>query len=285
MAAFDVETRSYLGKGVAADVGGDPRQPAVILMHGGGQTRHSWDAAMRDLLAAGYHVINLDARGHGESAWLADADYGIDTLAADLMAVIATLPARPALVGASMGGATLMVAAGSQPQPIADALVLVDIVPRLEAEGSAKIGGFMRAHAHGFATLDEAVDAVSAYNPHRPRPRDPNGLMKNLRKRADGRLYWHWDPRFVDHPRRLEPPEFAEELLKSARAIRTPTLLVRGLQSDIVSDAGVDELRGQMSGLEVCDVAGAGHMVVGDRNDAFNAAVSEFLGRHLPRLQ
>lgn len=280
-----VETRRYRGKGglsLAADVGGDPRQPAVLLLHGGGQTRHSWDGAMRELLAAGYYVINLDARGHGESQWSAEADYGIDTLAEDLLAVIATLPAPPALVGASMGGATLMQAAGSAGRPIADALVLVDIVPRLEEQGSAKIGGFMRAHAGGFATLEDAVDAVSAYNPHRPRPRDPGGLMKNLRLREDGRLYWHWDPRFVDHPRRLEPPEFAEEMLKAARQIRTPTLLVRGLQSDIVSDAGVEELRAQMPGLEVCDVAGAGHMVVGDRNDVFNQAVTDFLRRHLP---
>lgn len=178
-----------------------------------------------------------------------------------------------------------MQAAGCRAAPIADALVLVDIVPRLEAQGAAKIGGFMRAHADGFATLEAAVDAVSAYNPHRPRPRDPGGLMKNLRRREDGRLYWHWDPRFVDHPRRLEPPEFAEEMLKAARQIRTPTLLVRGLQSDIVSDAGVEELRAQMRGLEVCDVAGAGHMVVGDRNDAFNHAVTDFLRRHLPQPQ
>src|SRR5882757_10873228 len=111
ISAHDVhtETRRYDacgGLSVAADVGGDPSHPAVILLHGGGQTRHSWAGTMRELLAQGYHVINLDARGHGNSDWAKDGDYGLKALAADLRAVIGTLSSKPVLVGASMGGAT-----------------------------------------------------------------------------------------------------------------------------------------------------------------------------------
>ena len=61
-----------------------------------------------------------------------------------------------------------------------------------------------------------------------------------------------------------------------------PTLLVRGLKSDIVDDAGVDDLRRRVPALEVADIRGAGHMVAGDRNDEFNAAVVEFLGQIMP---
>ena len=274
--------RASDGLALAADVGGDARAPAVILLHGGGQTRHSWGGAMRELLAHGYRVINLDARGHGDSDWASDANYGLEALAADLRAVMATLPSAPALVGASMGGATALYAIGNSADSIASALVLVDIVPRVERAGADRIIEFMHASPYGFATLEEAADAVAQYYPHRPRPRDPSGLMKNLRLRKDGRLHWHWDPRFLNHPRAMEPPQFADALMQAATRVAIPSLLVRGLHSDIVSDAGVADLQQQLRGLEVFDVSGAGHMVAGDRNDAFNEGVISFLRRNVP---
>lgn len=285
--ATDSSTRVHryaVGAGVevVADVGGDPAAPAVILLHGGGQTRHSWRGAMRELLRQGYHVINLDARGHGQSGWSADADYQLETLADDLLQVIATLPTKPALVGASMGGATALYAAGKHAQPLAAALVLVDMVPRIDPAGANRVIGFMNSRKEGFANLEEVADAVATYNPHRPRPSNIQGLMKNLRHGDDGRLYWHWDPRIMDNPRRVEPPDLAETLLQAATNVRAPTLLVRGMQSDIVTEDGIAELRERMPEVEVFDVAGAGHMVAGDRNDAFNEGVLSFLRRHHP---
>jgi pimeloyl-ACP methyl ester carboxylesterase len=280
-----IQPRPYAASGglyIAADAGGDPRQPAVILLHGGGQTRHSWRGAMRELLRRGYHVISYDARGHGDSDWSADADYSLEAMSADLIAIIRTLPSLPALVGASMGGATSLFAAGTSQAAIANSVTLVDIVPRVNPEGGAKIHAFMRGRPEGFASVEEAAEAVAAYNPHRPRPKDSAGLMKNLRRREDGRLHWHWDPRFLNSPRRLEPPQFNDVLLGAARSVRVPTLLVRGLFSDIVTDQGVAELREALPGLEVHNVAGAGHMVTGDRNDAFNEGVIDFLSRHHP---
>lgn len=273
------------GLSLEADVGGDARNPAVILMHGGGQTRHSWHNAMLELIARGHHVINLDARGHGHSDWAADGDYSGAAMVSDLRAVAATLRAPPALVGASMGGATALLAVGACEPMAARALVLVDVVPQIERAGADKILEFMRANRGGFATLDEAADAVTAYYPHRPRPRDYSGLMKNLRRRADGRLYWHWDPRFVDGVRRIEPPQYADQLSEAARRVRVPALLVRGLQSDIVSDEGVRRLREMLPALEVVDIAGAGHMVAGDKNDAFSRGVVDFLRRTVPGTQ
>lgn len=282
--------RTYTGVGgvpLLADIGGDPSHPAVILLHGGGQTRHSWGTAMRALVAHGYHVINLDTRGHGDSGWSPTADYRLATLAADLRVVIDTLPAPPALVGASMGGATSLVAVGNSAEPIARALVMVDVVPRIESAGADKIGAFMRANPRGFATLEEAADAVSTYYPHRPRPKDVSGLMKNLRRREDGRLYWHWDPRMFEQPELKrgdgpEPPRFADQMIAACAGVHIPTLLVRGMQSDIVGEAGIAEFRRHVPHLEVFDVADAGHMVAGDRNDAFNQGVIGFLQRHLP---
>ena len=280
-----IETKRFAvsdGLSVAADVGGVPGNPAVVLLHGGGQTRHSWHGAMRELLEQGYYVINLDARGHGDSDWDSDANYGMDALAADLLAVVNTLPSPPALVGASMGGITSLHLVGEGPPDIAHALVLVDVVPRVDPAGAAKILDFMRARPDGFGTLEEATDAVAAYNPNRPRPRGTTGLMKNLRRRGDGRLHWHWDPKFITGARTMEPPQFAARLLRDAQRVQIPTLLVRGMQSDIVSQDGIDEFRRYLPALEIFDVAGAGHMVAGDKNDVFNRGVIGFLQRHLP---
>jgi pimeloyl-ACP methyl ester carboxylesterase len=279
------KTRRYAGSGglyLAADVGGDPRTPTVIFMHGGGQTRHSWREATTRLLAGGYHVISLDMRGHGDSDWSASGEYGLENFAADLLAVIATLEMPPVLVGASLGGSTGLHAVGNSERPIARALVMVDVVPRVDPVGAERIVSFMRSHSDGFASIEEAIDAVAAYNPHRSRPSDPAGLMKNLRPKANGRLYWHWDPQIVKTSSRLEPPDLVEPLLAAASRVRIPTLLVRGLLSDVVTDAGVAELSGVLPGLEVYGVANAGHMVAGDRNDVFGKAIGSFLGRHAP---
>lgn len=281
---MQIETRRFLvpaGIHVVGDVGGDPTHPAVILQHGGGQTRHSWGRAMRDLVGAGYFVVNLDARGHGDSDWAPDSDYSLESLSADLRAVIATIGSKPALVGASMGGACSLFTVGTSATPLAAALVLVDIVPNAGAEGVSKILDFMNARPEGFADLEEVADAVAAYNPHRPRPRDPSGLMKNLRLR-DGRLHWHWDPTFLANPRTRDRAEHERVLLQAAQGVRIPTLLVRGMKSDIVTDEGVAQFRQYLPTLEIFDVGGAGHMVAGDKNDAFDEGVIAFLRRHLP---
>lgn len=276
--------RSADGLELVGDEAGERDAPTVVLMHGGGQTRHSWAGTMDLLAGQGYRVKNYDARGHGDSGWSERGAYHLDDRVADLAAVVADCAGPFALVGASMGGATgLHAVASGLP---AAALVLVDIVPEPEPEGIARIVNFMRAHDDGFASLDEAVDAVAAYNPSRPRPRDPSGLMRNLRLRENGRLYWHWDPRTMSGRDEMgREDRFNTVLLDSAAVVAAtdvPLLLVRGLKSDVVSDAGVASFRAMAPRLEVVDVGGAGHMVAGDRNDAFGTGVIDFLRRHMP---
>lgn len=267
---------------LAADVGGDPAHPAVILMHGGGQTRYSWGRAARELVRMGYHVVSLDLRGHGESDWAPDGNYAMDAFVGDVRAVIATLAQPPALVGASLGGITAMLAIGEAEIPIARALVLVDVVPRIEQSGAEAIINFMQANPEGFLSLDEVADAVARYLPHRPRPRNAEGLKKNLRVGENGRLYWHWDPNFIAGIEHFDTAAYLERLDAAAKCISLPTLLVRGKQSEVVSAAGAQSLLELIPHAEYVDVEGAGHMVAGDKNDTFNAAVEDFLGRTLP---
>lgn len=267
------------GNRIAGDRVGDVNDPIVVLLHGGGQTRHSWHGTADRLAEHGWCAYSLDLRGHSDSEWSPDADYSLPAFAGDIAAVIDELARPVMLVGASLGGMTSLALGGDLRPEVVTALVLVDITHRAEPEGAQRIGEFMRGAPNGFADLDEAADAVHAYNPHRPRPKDPSGLVKNLRRHDDGRWYWHWDPAFTNPERRrseadLMAPDYA---VTCARALRQPTLLVRGRLSDIVSDTTVAEFRALVPHAEYIDVSDAGHMVAGDRNDVFAAAVIEFL--------
>src|ERR1700723_399700 len=188
--------------------------------------------------------------------------------------------ATAALVGASLGGATALRALADGLR--AAAVVLVDIVPRPDPKGVQRIRDFMLGTPDGFRSLDEVADAIAAYNPHRPRPSDLSGLMRNLRVREDGRLRWHWDPAFLGREIAVELTELRETIEGARAAEQVPVLLIRGLRSDVVGGAGMRELRETLPRLEVFDVPQAGHMVAGDRNDVFNQGLLAFLEGHFP---
>jgi pimeloyl-ACP methyl ester carboxylesterase len=277
------------GVTLAADAEGDPSDPAVLFFHGGGQTRHAWGGAARQFSTHGWYAVTFDLRGHGDSTWSPDGLYDIGRFSGDVATVARTFR-RPVLVGASLGGLSSLVAIGEGGVPDAAALVLVDVTPRMEAAGVNRIRDFMRLGVDGFDSLEDVADAVASYLPHRKRPDDLSGLRKNVRPREDGKWVWHWDPMFfapINHryesgadgeptAGRFTPPERIDS---ACVGIKIPTLLVRGGSSDVVSEEGVRVLRELVPQAEVVDVAGAGHMVAGDRNDRFNAAVLEFLER------
>jgi pimeloyl-ACP methyl ester carboxylesterase len=268
------------GLRIAADVGGPKGAPVVILAHGGGQTRHSWkDTAVR-LAQSGYRVANIDLRGHGESGWAKDGDYELPVTARDMDAVVRASAGAAGvhLVGASWGGLTAMVAAPNLMDVGLHSIVLVDVVPHVNMNGSDRIQKFMRRHLDGFANLEEAADAVAAYRPDKPRPSDPSRLLKNLRRTEDGRFYWHWDPARLTRKKVLDLP-----LLEAAAArISIPVLLIRGGRSDIVTDEGVAQLRAMLPQLEVVAIKHADHMVVGDDNRLFAEGLIDFLERTSP---
>lgn len=269
--------RNKDGLVLAASTGGDPAHPPVVLLHGGGQTRHSWNNAFDALVTAGHYVISFDARGHGDSDWDPRGDYTLDAMVADLHAILANLSSAPVLVGASMGGLTALAAAGEAIAPIARALVLVDVTPRINAEGAEKIMTFMRSHEQGFESLDEAVQAVANYLPHRPRQAKSSGLSRNLRKRGN-RWFWHWDPQLIPG-NNIAHSQTQVRLETAARSLKIPMLMIRGEQSDIVTEQEARRFIALAPAAEYLNVAGAGHMVVGDRNDAFNTGILNFIER------
>ena len=271
--------RSSGGVELVADAWGDERDPVVLLAHGGGQTRHSWGGTAAVLARHGWYAVNLDLRGHGQSGWSHDGDYRFGRFAEDVADVADQLD-RPAMVGASLGGLTGLLVEGRATGTFRS-LVLVDITPRMETEGVDRILAFMEeTMGRGFGSLEEAADAVAAYNPHRPRTNDASGLAKNLRQDEDGRWRWHWDPAFLTGMGEDPGSPLESEFHRAARLISLPTLLVRGRMSDLVSDETAREFLDDAPHAEYVDVSDAGHMVAGDRNDAFTTAVVDFLERH-----
>jgi pimeloyl-ACP methyl ester carboxylesterase len=272
------------GMRLAADEWGDPTRRSVVLIHGGGQTRHSWGGTAAALAADGWHAVAYDQRGHGRSDRAPDRDYGNQRFAEDVVDVAGEVRAAsgmaPVLVGASLGGLASLLAEGDLAPGTCSALVLVDITPRMEPDGVRRIVGFMLDRVEeGFGSLEEAAAAIGEYQPHRPPPSDLRGLSKNLRRDPDGRWRWHWDPDFFLGPYPIGSGQAHGRFEAAARALTVPTLLVRGRLSDLVSEETAAEFRELRPDAEYVDVSDAGHMVAGDRNDAFTEAVASFLAR------
>ncbi len=288
-------TASFIGAAgnkLVADVFGEGG-PSVLLLHGGGQTRHAWTKTAQAIARKGLTAYAVDQRGHGDSEWVADGSYAFADYAADAKAVAAELTrrsgAKPIVIGASLGGIAALLAEGQSERDgggnVFSALVLVDITPRVDQSGVAKVLGFMRANAaQGFASIAEAAQAVADYLPQRPRPKNDEGLKKNLRLSPDGRWRWHWDPRFLDGPRAAGTNRQALEtdLVEAARRIHIPAMLVRGASSELVKEAHAKEFLELVPHADYVDVSGARHMVAGDRNDHFAAAVLSFVERLRP---
>jgi pimeloyl-ACP methyl ester carboxylesterase len=283
--AIDIERLTIRGAdlNLVADAAGPSDGQRILFLHGGGQTRQSWNGALKAAVQRGYRAISLDLRGHGDSDWAPDGRYTLDQFEADVRQVIQQIGGEPVIVGASLGGLISIPIAAAPPPPVR-ALILVDVTPRIEPEGANEIMTFMNSAPDGFASLEEAVDAVSAYLPHRPRPSDTSGLKRNLRLR-NGRYYWHWDPAFMrmgeEQKSRLDA-RAPNSIESAARALHIPTLLIRGTRSRIVSEASAREFLAMVPQAEFIDIVGAHHMVAGDANDAFNDAVFGFIDKHVP---
>ncbi|MCV7158442.1 alpha/beta fold hydrolase [Mycolicibacterium brisbanense] len=270
-----VDDLSLVGDEWNADA--PPDRPVVLLLHGGGQNRHSWKNTGQILADQGLRVIALDSRGHGDSDRSPSANYSIEALCGDVVQILNQLARPVVLIGASMGGLTGILAAHEAGPDLVTKLVLVDVVPRFEKSGSARIRDFMFNHVHGFDSLEQAADAVAEYLPHRTKPRSAEGLKKNLRLR-DGRWYWHWDPAFLTKPED-DPFMRVEKLEHAAMNLTVPILLIRGKLSDVVSTEGVQDFLEKVPAAEFTELSEAGHTAAGDDNDAFTEVVVEFVNR------
>ena len=263
---------------IAADVWGSNNEELVILLHGGGQTRHAWGDTGKKLAEAGYHSVALDLRGHGDSEWHADGDYSIRAYKDDLVSIINEIGKPARLVGVSLGGMASLVLAGDEiNSDLCTALIMVDIGIYPDPVGSDRIVSFMLSGEKGFDSLEDVAKSISDYLPHRKKPKDLEGLKKNLRLKSDGRYYWHWDPRFIRRRPGSRDRRYFDLQLKAAEKVTIPTLLIRGALSDVVTKEDVDYFLSVISHAKFVEIENAAHMIAGDRNDIFAEEAIKFL--------
>lgn len=268
-----------------ADAYGPSNGAPVFLLHGFGQTRQSWGRAAAELGNQGWRAYAVDQRGHGDSDRSANAAYQYVNFAADVLALNEAMKARPLVIGASMGGIAALVAQGSSDAQIFRGLVLVDITPDIDMVGARRILSFMSANPDGYASLDEAAEAIAGYRGSGRGKPSADGLARVLKQGADGRWRWHWDPRMLEARKAwLASPEataaqrdkMRADMMTGVGKLDVPTMLVRGGSSDVVTPEAAQALLQMLPHAKYVDVADASHMVAGDRNDIFSAAVLEF---------
>jgi pimeloyl-ACP methyl ester carboxylesterase len=272
------------GNTIVADCYGASGGQLAILLHGGGQTRHSWRRTADALARRGYHAVVYDHRGHGDSDWVSSGRYELPDFAADLCAVVGQLDpgSAPALVGASLGGLTSLTAVGGAMLSPISAIVLADVVHRANPAGAGQLRSFMDANPDGYATLEEAAAAIEQHMPHRTGRRNLEGLARNMRQRADGRWRWHWDPAFMAK-RQSSGQRFgggSPQLLDAIRNIDVPLLLARGDRSEIVTPELAKEFRVLLPSADYVELEGVGHMVSGDDNAPFTRVLVDYLEKH-----
>lgn len=275
------------GLTLVGDEWGDNGSPPVLMLHGAGQNRHAWKGTAEVLATKGWFVLTVDARGHGDSDWSEKHHYDMEHTGADVLALLERFDQPPVVIGASMGGMASLSGQYLSEDQLYRAVVLVDIAPNFAFEGASRIVNWMAANPNGFATLEEASEAMASYNPNRPRPKDLSGLTKVLREDDDGRWHWRWDPNYItskpgfgtgdEEVMRAHMKVTSDMMMEAAKQVEAPVLLVRGGKSDLVTPESVEQFLSEVPGASFVDVANTGHMVAGDDNDAFTAAVLEFI--------
>lgn len=256
---------------------GPARAPAVLCLHGGGQTAYMYEelgAALRD----DYHVFAPDLPDHGDSD--PPEEFGRFGIAATLPALYAHFGLeRAAIVGASLGGIVAITLAAAHAD-LVGSIVLIDVGHRLEEKGVRKIIEFMSAH-ESFASLEEAAGEIGAYLPYRKSFR-PESLRRNLRQRDDGR--WVWKHGFGRRLRaaKSEPTAnwstLVEGLDHEAAGLACPVLVLRGGSSDVLSSEGAEEITSLIPNARLAVVSNAGHLAAGDNPDSTISLVRSFLG-------
>lgn len=254
---------------------GNPTNPPLVLLHGVGQTCHTWDL-FAAAMSPHFHVMAFDQRGHGDTDWAADKDYSRRSMVKDVEAFTTALGLDHFfLTGMSMGGANSLSFTANNPGRV-EALVVVDVGPRVENKGVQNIRNFMKDFRE-FDSLDEAAAVIHKFNPRRPLEIIRKyTVVYNLKQLPSGKWTWKYDTYFSEGHSRIDVKQMQQELSQEVKKIACPTLLVKGAESDVLSLDGARLLQTAIPGSEFALVAGAGHSVMGDNPPGFEAAVREF---------
>jgi pimeloyl-ACP methyl ester carboxylesterase len=258
----------YVEWGTSAD-------PPVVALHGITGHARTWDDEA-GVLATTRRVLVLDQRGHGDSDPAPDGDYSDEALLGDLVAFVEALGLRRcSLLGLSLGGRVAINFAGRHPARV-ERLVVVDIGPEIAPAGRARVGALMAGAPERFETVQDAIAHMRANNPRYTDAMLHHRARHAVRPLPDGGVTWKYDRALREAIRqgRMRVPA---DLWPQWRAIACPTLLVRGAESDVLSETTAKRMIDALPAARLVVVPGAGHTVPGDQPAAFQSLLREFL--------
>ena len=254
---------------------GTAGRPAVIFLHGGCLTARTWDLVCL-ALRTDHHCLAPDARGHGDSEWAPDAEYGIEAFVDDLARLVEHLGLRrPILVGQSLGGLTGLAYARRRPDEVAG-LALVDVVADVQDEGRRRIVDFAAKTAQ-LGSLEEFLERAQAFNPARDPRLLRRSLQHNLRRLPSGRWAWKYDPRIVAPERHERIRADLREECADVGGVTCPVLVLRGANSDVVTPEAAESFARSLPDGRVATVPDAGHTIQGDNARGLVEALRPFL--------
>jgi len=253
---------------------GDAEAAPLVLLHGGGQSAHTWDAFC---LAVGdrFRCIALDQRGHGDSQWSDASAYTFHDHARDLAAFVDALTLRrPIVVGMSMGGVNGIAYAASHPDRLRG-LVCVDIGPEAQYEPVDRLmrglGGY-----RVFASPEEAAARLAKLGARRDPALLRDTLALNLRRRDDGKWAWKYDPRTLVGLTAKEIMDARRPLWDVLGRIACPVLVARGAESEIFSNDDAERFARALPDGRWLAIPRARHSVQTDNPAGLAAAVCDF---------
>lgn len=261
------------------------RDKVCVLVHGFTQTGHSWEPLVEGvggLSEQGYRSVCVDLRGHGRSSWRRSADYSRGAMVSDILAVVDAMRLETFfLFGLSLGGALVTKFAADYTSRV-KALVIIDWAPWPDGQPTSGVKRITSLFQLRWDSFEDAVDMMHRANPRRSRENVATRMRQQLRQADDG---WRWgtDPAIAKDSalRAKEPPEV---MWRNVEAVRCPTLLVRGGESDVLPQAQAELLAKRLQHGQLVTVAGAGHSVIGDNPEGSIAAIMPFLARESEAL-
>lgn len=246
----------------------------VVMLHGLRGFAQTWQDLV-DALGNEFTFYALDQRGRGDSDWGPTEDYNADSYVKDLTRFVDHLALdRFVLIGHSLGGQNAVEFARQYPGRVM-AMVIEDIGPgsSKQGEGAERIRREMRSTPLSFDSWQAAKDFWTSSRPNLTEQALQARLNYSFRE-VDGNVMWKHDQQGIGEARlTIEPID----LWPAFHAIRCPTLLVKGGNSDFLSSQTVNDIMASSDVVQAVQIEGASHYVHDDQPEKFNEAVVHFI--------
>jgi esterase len=248
---------------------GSESKPPFIMLHGISRVAHQFDH-LAPSFVANYHVMAIDMRGHGDSAWSPEGAYVVEDYVRDIEAFVVQLDLHGlTLLGNSTGGRVVQVYAGLHPDRVAR-LIVEDVGPERTNEIASGFTRQVENEANGWASEDELVAFLKKSNAKTPEPILRSYAHFASKQRDDGRILWKRDPN-------LAKGFVPTELWRFVEQIKCPTIYILGGASRIVPPETQQKLKAILPDVQIVVMPGLGHYPDQEATAEFIPIVKGFL--------